>query len=93
MKRKNIINIFIGTGLILLVPVIAMMFSESVDWKIGDFIVIGALLIGAGLLYEYLTTKINPKRRGTIAVIIVAAVLLIWVELAVGIFNSPFAGS
>lgn len=93
MKTKNIIRIMVGTALILMVPLVAMQFSEEVDWKLGDFVIIGTLLISAGLAYELVSSKVNKKYCLVIAAIIGAAVLLIWAELAVGIFGSPFAGS
>ena len=93
MRTKNILRIVIGTALILLVPLIAMQFSDEVDWKLGDFAIIGALLIGAGLIFELIAIKVDAKYRPVIAAVTVAAVLLAWVELAVGIFGTPFAGS
>lgn len=93
MKSANIIRIVIGTSLILLVPLIAMLFTDDVDWGVFDFIVIGTLLIGAGVIYEFVTSKLNKKYRTPLAVVFVAAVVLAWVELAVGIFGSPLAGS
>lgn len=92
MKVKNIIRIVIGTGLVLLVPLAAMLFTDEVKWELPDFIVIGALLIGAGVVFELVTSKVDAKYRGAIAVVITAAVVLIWAELAVGIFGSPIAG-
>lgn len=93
MKANNIIRYIVGTALILLVPLIAMLFTDEVQWDLRDFVIIGTLLIGAGLIFELVTTRVNPKYRTLIAVVIVAAVLLIWAELAVGIFGAPFAGS
>ncbi|HJQ09025.1 MAG TPA: hypothetical protein VJ836_06105 [Candidatus Saccharimonadales bacterium] len=93
MKAKNISRYIIATALILLVPLVAMQFTDEVRWDLRDFVAIGALLIGAGLVFELVTTRVNAKYRPAVAVIIIAAVLLIWAELAVGIFGSPFAGS
>lgn len=93
MNMNNIFRIVIGTALILMVPLVAMLFTDDVDWGLFDFLVIGTLLIGAGLTYEFVTSRVNPRQRGAIAVVIIAAVLLIWAELAVGVFGSPFAGS
>jgi uncharacterized BrkB/YihY/UPF0761 family membrane protein len=87
------IRYIVGTALILLVPLAAMQFTEEVDWKLFDFIIIGTLLIGSGLLYELVAARVNPKYRAVIAVAFVAAVLLIWAELAVGVLGTPFAGS
>lgn len=92
MKTK-IIRLVIGTALILLVPLIAMMFSDDANWNWFDFVVMATLLIGSGITFELVTTKVNPKYRAAIAIIFAAAVLLIWVELAVGLFGSPIAGS
>jgi uncharacterized BrkB/YihY/UPF0761 family membrane protein len=93
MKMKNLVRILIGTALILLVPLVAMQFSDDVDWSITDFVTIGILLLGAGLLYELAAAKTKPKYRAALAAAFIAIVLVIWAELAVGIFGTPFAGS
>lgn len=93
MKANNIIRIIIGTVLILLVPLIAMMFTDEVQWDWFDFVVIGTLLIGTGITHELVTARVDDKYRLVIAVVLLAAMLLVWAELAVGIFGSPFAGS
>jgi hypothetical protein len=93
MRTKSIAVIVAGTGLILSIPLIAMRFTEEVQWGLFDFIIIGTLLIGAGMLYEYIAVRISPNRRLIIALVITLAVLLIWAELAVGVVGTPFAGS
>lgn len=92
-RNNNIIRIVLGTALVLLVPLVAMLFTDEVVWDWFDFVVIGTLLIGAGLTYEFVASRVNAKYRRAIAVVVMAAVLLIWAELAVGVFGSPFAGS
>ena len=93
MKAYSIFRIIVGTALILLVPLVAMLFTDEVRWNWFDFAVIGCLLIGAGLLYELITTKLGSKYRAVMVVVFIAAILLVWAELAVGIFGSPIAGS
>lgn len=93
MKTDNIIRIVIGTALILMVPLLAMLVADEVNRGLFDFIVIGTLLIGTGLMYELATTRVIAKYRAVIAVVLVAALLLAWAELAVGVFGTPFAGS
>lgn len=93
MKAKNIMRIVIGTALVLLVPLVAMVFTDEVKWDLRDFVIIGTLLISAGLTFELVTAIMNPKYRPVVAMVLIAAVLLIWAELAVGVFGSPFAGS
>lgn len=93
MRSKNILYIVLGTALILSVPLIAMQFTSEVKWGFSDFIIIGGLLLGAGLAYEFIASKVkNKTHRAVIAMVFVVAVLLIWAELAVGVFGSPFSG-
>ncbi|KHJ39471.1 hypothetical protein PBAC_04590 [Pedobacter glucosidilyticus] len=94
MKMKSLIIILGVVGAILLIPFIAMQFTSEVDWSLFDFILMGILLTGTGLLIELVIRKIktNPQRLIVLGVILLGF-FLIWVELAVGIFGSPFAGS
>ncbi len=93
MKADRIFRIVIGAVLILLVPLVAMLVSDEVKWDWFDFAVIGTLLIGTGFLYELITARVNERYRAAVAVVLVAALLLVWAELAVGVFGSPVAGS
>ena len=93
MTLNNLSRILIGAVLILSVPLVAMQLSDEVDWNWLDFVVIGTLLVGTGLAFELLSTKLPKKYRPVIAVVLLAALMLAWAELAVGVFGSPFAGS
>lgn len=91
-KRLTII-LTIAT-LILLIPLIAMQFTKEVDWKLFDFLVMGVLLYGFGLLIEFSLRKFKSTRTRIILVLgLLLMLFLIWAELAVGIFGTPFAGS
>ncbi|HEY0011154.1 MAG TPA: hypothetical protein VGB97_04600 [Candidatus Paceibacterota bacterium] len=92
---KNSTRILLGTALILLIPLIAMLFTDQVNWGLGDFVVIGALLLGAGFAYEFIANRVPKKgHRIVLALGAIFAVLVIWADLAVGIFNIPgFSGS
>ena len=87
VPTKNIIRILVGTGLILMVPLVAMQFSNEVKWDLKDFVVIGGMLICTGLVYELIAVRVSPRYRSVIAVAFVAAVVLAWIEMAVGIFD------
>lgn len=94
MKKENIIRSIIVAQLVLLVPLLAMLFSDEVDWGVGDFVVVGILLAGVGMAYQLIVTGVkNNSRLAVIGIVLAAAMLLIWAELAVGILGSPFAGS
>jgi hypothetical protein len=89
MKNKNIIRIALVTAFLLLLPLLAMQFTDEVDWNLSDFIVAGTLLFGAGLTYELIARKAgNRAYRAAIGVAVAAALLLTWINLAVGIIGS-----
>ena len=87
--------IILGAALsLLLVPLIGMQFSTDINWKVFDFIVMGILLLGAGISVEFVLRRVsNRQSRLVLLALIVLGFLLIWAELAVGIFGTPFAGN
>jgi hypothetical protein len=94
MQSRNIIRVLLVTGLVLMVPLVAMQFTEEVDWNLFDFIVMGIPLLSMGFGYELATRSVgDAKSRFAIGLVFLAALLLIWAELAVGIIGTPFAGS
>lgn len=75
--------------MLLLLPLIAMQFTDEVDWDETDFIVMGAMLFGACGVYELAARMSgNFAYRAAVGVAVVAAFLLIWINLAVGIIGS-----
>jgi uncharacterized membrane protein YoaT (DUF817 family) len=87
INRKNIfIWIAVATGILLLIPFIAMQFTNEVNWDIGDFIVMSFLLFSTGSLFVLISRKTNRKHRVVLGAILVIVFLYIWAELAVGIF-------
>lgn len=88
---KNVALIALWTALILAIPLVAMQFTSEVDWGLRDFVIMGILLFGSGLVYETLSR--TTGKRVIVGIVVAVAVFLIWAELAVGVFGSPFAGS
>lgn len=93
-NNKRLIGIVVAVGVILLIPLIAMQFTTDVNWTPFDFIIAGILLLGAGLLCEMVIRKVTKiNHRIAICLVILIALLLLWAELAVGIFGTPFGGT
>lgn len=93
-KNKRLLLILAAVPTLLLIPLIGMQFSTGIDWNLLDFAVMGTLLIATGLMVELVLRKISGKEKRLATLAIVAIVfVLIWAELAVGIFGTPFAGS
>ena len=74
---------------LLLLPLIAMQFTNEMNWDETDFVVFGAMLFGACGVYE-LAARMTPNfaYRAAVGVAVVAAFILIWMNLAVGIIGS-----
>lgn len=93
-KNKRLSGILLFMLALLLIPLVAMQFTNEVKWELNDFIIAATLLLGSGLLAEIILRKVNsPKRRMGFLIGLIVVVLLIWVELAVGIFGTPLAGN
>jgi len=93
-QNSRLIGILLTVVIILLIPLIAMQFTNEVDWKLPDFVIMGVLLLGTGLSCELVMRRVKRiENRVLIIGAILIALFLIWAELAVGIFGTPFAGS
>ncbi|SFF95071.1 hypothetical protein SAMN04488033_11616 [Salegentibacter agarivorans] len=94
MKTNRFLIILFIVGALLLIPFIAMQFSSEVVWTVSDFIIMGILLLVTGLGIDLVLRKVSSsKNRLIIGGIILAVFFMIWAELAVGVFGTPFAGS
>lgn len=93
-QNKRLSGIVYTVAFLLMIPLIAMQFTNEVNWGIADFVLMGGLLLGTGLVCELVMRKVKSiKYRVFIIEAILVVLLLIWAELAVGIFGTPFAGS
>ncbi len=89
MKNKRLFIIGSIVVLILLIPLIAMQFSDEVNWDLIDFVVAGLLLFGTGLIFDLMLRKVNkPSIRIVLGITLLLLFFLIWAELAVGIFGT-----
>ena len=86
---KSILRVALATAILLLVPLVAMKFTDEVNWTGMDFAVAGALLFGAGCAFVSLARRTGDIASRLAAVTaVLAGLMLIWVNLAVGIIGS-----
>jgi hypothetical protein len=94
LLNKRLLFILISIGALLSIPLIAMQFTEEVNWSPLDFLIMGFLLLIVGIIIELVFRKVRKNgHRFLILLGILLVFFLIWAELAVGIFGTPFAGS
>jgi len=86
---KRILRLSLITASLLLVPLVAMQFTQEVKWTLSDFVFAGVLLFGTGLAYELIARPESPTAyRVASGVALATALFLVWSNLAVGIIGS-----
>lgn len=93
-SHKRFASIVIAVFFLLMIPFVAMQFSSEINWSVLDFLIAGILLLTAGLLIDFVLRSVKAlSKRLTFIIAVLLVLLLVWAELAVGVFGTPFAGS
>jgi len=87
MRNATFLRVALATGVLLLIPAVAMRFTDAIRWSAVDFLVMGALLFATGSLFVLATRKLPRRYWWVAAVVLAAAFLYAWAELAVGVFT------
>ena len=94
MQNKRFIGIVVAVAVLLLVPFVAMRFTNEVNWSPFDFVVAGVLLLGTGLACEFVLRVVKKTQyRIALCAAILLMLFVVWAELAVGLIGTRFAGS
>lgn len=98
-RYNHVIYIALITLGILVLPFVLTLRGSGVDgeglhWTASDFVVMGILIFGTGLLLNLIFTRVRDnKKRLVLGAAILLVFLLVWAELAVGVFGTPLAGN
>lgn len=93
-QKQKTVTIYALPLVLLCIPLLGNLFSKEVNWSASDFLIAGTLLFTTAFLINLVRSKIKKQsQKVLVCIFILLALALIWVELAVGIFGSPFAGS
>jgi hypothetical protein len=78
--------------LILVIPLVAMQYTDEVSWSLFDFVLMGTIMFSVGLAYELIARRSeNTVYRVAFGVGLAGAFLLFWVNGAVGIIGDGLA--
>lgn len=99
--NKRLFGFLLGvTAILAILAILQLTIGTGIDgqgfnWKLNDFVIIGGLLLGTVLLIELVLRKVKTRKmRILICILVLLAFVLVWMDLAVGIFNIPgFSGS
>ena len=79
---------------LLLIPLFGNVYSDEVNWSLFDFLIMGIILLTLGILINLILYKLKTRSYKVLLIIVTLFVfVIIYLELAVGIFGTPFAGS
>lgn len=87
------VSVALATFGLLLIPFVGNAVSTEWDWNLFDFIIMGILIFSTGMTYQIMTKTMFKKHRLIVGIVLALVFFLIWAELAVGIFGTPFAGN
>jgi hypothetical protein len=101
MRTNNVIRWgrwVLVTAALLAIPALAMAFdigvpdpgsgTDGVNWGPMDFAIMGVLILGSGLLYEYASSRGGSlAHRAAVGIAVLAGFGLVWVNLAVGMMD------
>ena len=79
--------------LILMIPAFAMLFTDEVRWSLFDFVIMGLMLVALGVGVQLVARRVQGSTRlFLIVAVMILLFLLLWGEMAVGLFGSPISG-
>ncbi len=92
LSIKKSFNWALASLSLLLIPLLASLAFTDFNWKVSDFIIFGLLLFSFSFAIAWASRLVGSRKWLVIAAFILLF-FLIWAELAVGLFGSPWAGS
>lgn len=92
-KQKTTV-IYAVPAILMGIAVLGNLFSKEFSWSSSDFLIAGVLLFGSAMIVDLIRRIVKNKTYKILLCIVVLLVLILtWMELAAGLFGTPFAGS
>ncbi|MFN1219324.1 hypothetical protein ACKW6Q_20355 [Chryseobacterium kwangjuense] len=92
--KQKTFTIYALPLVVLTIPLLGNIVSNEVNWSSSDFLIAGILLFTTAFFINLVRGTVKKQSwKIMICIFILLVLVLTWIELAVGIFGSPFAGS
>lgn len=89
ITQNYITRAAIVTVAILLIPFIGTNISSEWNWSMADFLIMGTLIFGFGMIFQAAVNKVKDHNSKIIVgIVIIGIFLYVWAEMAVGIFTN-----
>ena len=86
-KNRSTIGIVLAPASILLLPLLAMLFTDEMAWGVFDFVLAAVLLMGIGLVVALVRNAGNLAYRAAVGIAILTALFLVWMVAALGVIG------
>ncbi len=87
-KSKSILRVILAATLILIIPLLGNNFVDGWNWTVGEFIFAWIVIVCFGLVYVFVSRKMNNSSyRFAVGIAVVTGFLLFWVNAAVGMIG------
>ena len=83
----------IYTLILLTIPFLSNIYINDFNWSMVDFIIMGVLIFSCISFISFIRKKFSGIKETLALIIVVLVFILLWAELAVGIFGIPYARS
>ena len=93
MKLKPFVYRLMLAWSLLLIPLVGSLFTQAIHWSVFDYFV-AALLLGGSVwgLSTIYKARFSKTVKRSLGVLFLLFILLLWSDMAVGLFGSPLAG-
>ena len=85
--HRSTIGIALAPASLLVLPLLAMLFTDEMAWGVFDFVFAGVLLVGIGLVYALVRQADNLAYRAAVGIAICTALFLVWMVGALGVIG------
>lgn len=93
-QKQKTTFIYAAPAVLLTIPLIGNIVSKEFNWSASDFGIAAVLLFGTAFLVDFIQRIVKNKTyKILICIGLILMLMLIWAELAVGLFGTPFAGN
>ena len=94
LKTLRLFFLLLAAWSLLLIPYFGSFLNKEIRWSTFDYVLAGSVLTLVALVIEFILRKTTSTLKKILLLLLMLGLIgLCWAELAVGIFDSPFAGN
>jgi hypothetical protein len=94
LKTLRFLFILLAAWSLLLIPYLGSFLNKEIQWSMVDYIIAGSLLTVVAMGIEFVLRKTTSILKKILLLLLWLLLIgVLWVELGVGIFDSPIAGN